>query len=46
MREKFHILTSGDDIPPPIPTFKVRTHEASRCWIEKLIGDHHTPDRT
>ncbi|BGP54185.1 hypothetical protein JCM8202_001318 [Rhodotorula sphaerocarpa] len=22
VREKFHILTSGDDIPPPIPTFK------------------------
>ncbi|POY72572.1 hypothetical protein BMF94_4399 [Rhodotorula taiwanensis] len=22
VREKFHILTSGDDVPPPIPTFK------------------------
>jgi hypothetical protein len=23
IREKFHILVSGDDIPPPIPEFKV-----------------------
>ncbi|KAG0665013.1 hypothetical protein C6P46_000639 [Rhodotorula mucilaginosa] len=22
IREKFHIITSGDDVPPPIPTFK------------------------
>lgn len=25
IREKYHILTSGDDIPPPIPNFRVRS---------------------
>jgi hypothetical protein len=23
IREKFHIMTAGDDIPPPIPEFRV-----------------------
>lgn len=26
IREKHHILVSGDDVPPPIPEFRVRLH--------------------
>lgn len=29
VRDKFHILVSGDDIPPPIPNFRVREHIAA-----------------
>lgn len=32
MREKFHILVSGDDIPPPIPNFRVRPLSLPRAF--------------